>query len=132
MMNKNHLIIVVLFIAFLAIVGALLYWNVHTAIDEAANQDNDSVEVNISNGTLSVDGSDGSVKVSSDSVNVTGDDEGWVWSGQQEDYIKQYTDENGNEHTIFKSSGDDLEFGPDGSVFLNGKNITSDWNKDFN
>ena len=131
-MNRNHLIIIVLAVAFLAIVGALLFWNVQTAIDEAANQDNESLELNISNGTVSIDGSDGSVKVSKDSVNVTADDDGWVWSGQQEDYIKQYTDGNGYEHTIFKSSGDDLEFRPDGSVFLNGVNITEDCNKDFN
>ena len=132
-MNRNHLIIIVFAAAFLAIVGALLYWNVETAIEEAANQDNESLELNISNGTVSIDSSNGSIKVSKDSVNVTSDDDdGWVWSGQQEDYIRQYTDGNGNEHTIFKSSGDDLEFRPDGSVFLNGVNITEDWNKDFN
>ena len=125
-MNKKHLIIVAVAIIFLAIVGALLYWNVQTAIEEATNLENDSVSLNVSNDTVSVN-------VSSDSANMTDDDDdGWVWSGQQEDYIKQYTDGNGYEHTIFKSSGDDLEFRPDGSVFLNGINITDDWNKDFN
>ena len=125
-MNKKHLIIVAVAIIFLAIVGALLYWNVQTAIEEATNLENDSVSLNVSNDIVSVN-------VSSDSANMTDDDDdGWVWSGQQEDYIKQYTDGNGYEHTIFKSSGDDLEFRPDGSVFLNGVNITDDWNKDFN
>ena len=132
-MNKNHLIIVVIAIIFLAIVGALLYWNVQTAIEEAVNLENDSVSLNASNGTVSANVSDDSVEVSSDSVDITtDDDDGWVWSGQQEDYIKQYTDGNGYEHTIFKSTGNDLEFRPDGSVFLNGVNITDDWNKDFN
>ena len=124
-MNKKHLIIVAVAIIFLAIVGALLYWNVQTAVEEAANLENDSVSLNVSNGTASVN-------VSDDSVNITSDDGDWVWSAQQEDYIRQYTDGNGYEHTIFKSSGDDLEFRPDGSVFLNGVNITDDWNKDFN
>ena len=131
-MKTTHLIIVLLAIVFLAVVGALLYWNVETAFEEAKNMDNGSVEVDVSNGTVSVNVSGNSVGVSDDSVNVSADDDGWVWSGQQEDYIKQFTDENGNEHTIFKSSGDDLEFAPDGSVFLNGKNITDDWNRDFN
>ena len=131
-MNKNHLIIVAVAIIFLAIVGALLYWNVQTAIEEAVNLENDSVSLNVSNGTVSADISGDSVEVSNDSVNITSDDGDWVWSAQQEDYIKQYTDGNGYEHTIFKSSGDDLEFRPDGSVFLNGVNITDDWNKDFN
>ena len=124
-MNKKHLIIVAVAIIFLAIVGALLYWNVQTAIEEAANLENDSVSLNVSTGTASVN-------VSDDSVNINSDDGDWVWSAQQEDYIRQYTDGNGYEHTIFKSSGDDLEFRPDGSVFLNGVNITDDWNKDFN
>ena len=131
-MKTTHLIIVLLAIVFLAVVGALLYWNVETAFEEAKNMDNGSVEVDVSNGTVSVNVSGNSVEVSDGSVNVTSDDDGWVWSDQQEDYIKQFTDENGNEHTIFKSSGDDLEFAPDGSVFLNGKNITDDWNRDFN
>lgn len=131
-MNNKHLIIVAIAIIFLAIVGALLYWNVQTAIEEAANLENDSVSLNVSNGTVTADVSGDSVEVSTDSVNITTDDGDWVWSAQQEDYIRQYTDGNGYEHTIFKSSGDDLEFRPDGSVFLNGVNITDDWNKDFN
>lgn len=132
-MNKNYLIIAAIAIVFLAIVGALLYWNVQTAIEEAENLENDSVSVNVSNDAVSVNVSGDSVEVSNDSVNMTtDDDDGWIWSGQQEDYIKQFTDDNGYEHTIFKSSGDDLEFRPDGSVFLNGVNITDDWNKDFN
>ncbi|WP_406534098.1 TadE/TadG family type IV pilus assembly protein [Methanobrevibacter sp.] len=131
-MNENYLIIAAIAIVFLAIVGALLYWNVQSAVDEASRLENDSVSVNVSNDTVSAEVSGNSVDVSTDSVNITSDDEGWVWSGQQEDYIKQYTDGNGYEHTIFKSSGDDLEFRPDGSVFLNGVNITEDWNKDFN
>lgn len=122
-MNKKHLIIVIIAIVFLAIVGALLYWNVQTAVEEAANLDDCSFSVNVSDGNATVN-------ISSDDVNLT--DEGWVWSGQQDDYIKQFTDGNGYEHTIFKSSGDDLEFRPDGSVFLNGVNITEQWNKDFN
>ncbi len=126
------MIIAAIAIVFLAIVGALLYWNVQSAVDEASRLENDSVSVNVSNDTVSAEVSGNSVDVSTDSVNITSDDEGWVWSGQQEDYIKQYTDGNGYEHTIFKSSGDDLEFRPDGSVFLNGVNITEDWNKDFN
>ena len=128
-MNKKHLIIVIMAIAFLAIVGALLYWNVQTALDEAANLENGSLSANVSNGTANVNVSGDSADVS---ANMTSDDGGWVWSGQQDDYIKQFTDGNGYEHTIFKSSGDDLEFRPDGSVFLNGVNITDDWNKDFN
>ncbi len=132
-MNKNHLIIAAIAIVFLAIVGALLYWNVQSAVEEASSLENDSVSVNVSNDTVSADVSGDSVEVSTDSANISADDDdGWVWSGQQEDYIKQYTDANGYEHTIFKSSGDDLEFRPDGSVFLNGVNITEDWNKDFN
>ena len=131
-MNRTHLIIAAIAIVFLAIVGALLYWNVQSAVEEASSLGNDSVSVNVSNDTVSVNVSGNSVDVSGDSVNITADDDGWVWSGQQEDYIKQYTDGNGYEHTIFKSSGDDLEFRQDGSVFLNGVNITEDWNKDFN
>ena len=73
-MNKKHLIIVLIAIIFLAIVGALLYWNVQTAIEEASNLENDSVSLNVSNGTVSADVSGDSVEVSSDSVNITSDD----------------------------------------------------------
>ena len=47
-------------------------------------------------------------------------------------YIKEYTDSEGNSHTEFKDSGDHLEYKKHGSVYMNGKDITEEYNKDFN
>ena len=122
-MQRKHLIIVAIAVIFLAVVGCLLAWNTQTAINQTVNQQNNTIQNNVSNGTVSSNNS------TNDTVgNDTG---GWVWSEQQGDYIKQFTDMNGDEHTIFKSTGNELVFMKDGSVFMNGINITDEWNMDF-
>lgn len=122
-MQRKHLIIAAIAVIFLAVVGCLLAWNTETAVNKTANQ-TQTVLDNISNATVSPD--------NSTNDNSTGNDTGgWVWSEQQGDYIKQFTDMDGNNHTVFKSTGNELVFMKDGSVFLNGINITDEWNMDF-
>ena len=117
-MQRKHLIIVVIAVIFLAAVGCLLAWNMQTVVNKTANV-TQTIQSNVSNGTSIVNNTTG------------GNDTGWVWSEQQMDYIKQFTDMDGNEHTIFKSTGNELVFMKDGSVFMNGVNITDEWNQDF-
>lgn len=134
-MQRNYLIIVVVAVVILAIVGAFLYLNFQTHIHEAMNVEdksigvnvtNDTINLNVSNKTVSFNVSNDTVSLnaSNDAANLTSDD-GWIWYAQQNDYVRQYIDLNGNPHTIFKSTGDDIMFTSDGSVFLNGVNITN-------
>jgi hypothetical protein len=118
-MESKHLIIVAIAAILLAAIGCLLAWNIQTTVDEMVNE-SQTVPGNVSNATPDVNNTNSS------------DDDGWVWSDQQEDFIKDFNDSDGNEHIIFKSTGNELVFMKDGSVFLNGKNITDEWNGDFN
>lgn len=122
-MQRKHLIIVAVVLILFAVIGFLLAWNGETNINQTVNQTK-SIQNNLSNGTVSVN------NVTSNTSNGN-DSDGWVWSEQQMDYIKQFTDSEGNEHTIFNSTGNELVFMKDGSVFLNGENITDKWNMDF-
>ena len=114
-MQKNHLIIAVVAIVLLAIAGALLFGNVQKTVEDAENLVDESM-ANVTNETIRGNVSDVSVNASEDYE--------WLWSGQQEDFFKQYVDANGNSHTVFKSGGDHFEFKVDGSIYLNGVNIT--------
>ena len=119
-MQKKEMAVAVAII-LLAVIACILAWNLENTIEKIDNETNGTeIAGNVSNET-----------VDTNNTNDTNDTD-WVWSGQQEDFIKDFNDSEGNEHIIYKSSGDELVFMKDGSVFLNGKNITDEWNKDFN
>ena len=125
-MERKHWIILAVAVILIAIVGSILAGDMEFSVNKVVNESEIDLD-NVSDETADIN-------QTTDNTNSTNntDDDGWVWSGQQDDYIKDFTDSDGNEHIIYKSTGNELVFMKDGSVFLNGKNITDEWDGDLN
>ena len=62
--------------------------------------------------------------------------EGWKWSESAQRYVHEYDDDDGTHHVLSSESTDgaidDLEYKKDGSVYLNGKDITDEYKTYYN
>ncbi|WP_143714304.1 hypothetical protein [Methanobrevibacter ruminantium] len=106
--------------------------------DGTVNSTSDMVNnqsINVTGGTAS-NGTDASAStatsnVSSSNSQSTGND-GYYWSGQDQDYIKEYTDSNGIQH-IDRRNGPNEAYDPNTQRhYTDGVEDTAAYNQDFN
>ena len=77
-------------------------------------------------------GSAGSTVSSSSSSSATNSNDGYYWSGQDQDYIREYTDSNGVQH-IDRRNGPNEAYDPNTQKhYTDGVEDTDAYNQDFN
>ena len=129
---KKALIVVIILIIIICVCAFFLMDN-NSKIKDNVNVTNNTT--NVTNDTVKkifIDLNDTPVNQTNQTNSLNNSsDGGWVWSGQADDYIKEYNDDMGTHHVIFKSTGDHIQYMKNGEVYYNGENITEAFHGDF-
>ena len=145
-MDKSRMILIAVVVLVILLAGIVLYSNItgdnDNIITGIANNTTELLnDTNISEISKFVDNQTSDSNSSANNTtanktveNVTSASSGWKWSEQANKYVNEYVDSDGNLH-VKSTDGtgpvDDLEYKANGTVYLNGKDVTSEYNKDF-
>lgn len=104
---------------------------IYTLGDNATGETN-GVVVDSNSTTDAASTSSNTSSVSSTASNSSSSSDGYYWSGQDQDYIKEYTDSNGIQH-IDRKNGVNEAYDPSTQKhYTNGVEDTDAYNQDFN
>ena len=142
-MDKNKTILIAIVILVIILAAVVLAFNVpQTAV---LNSTEENITADVTNATnVTVESED----IASQDVlnstqtpssvdekidNKTLENTGWQWSEQEQGYVHQFVDSDGDLHiqTATTEGIRDLEFKSDGTVYRDGKDVTERYYRDF-
>ena len=136
-MDKNKIILIAIVILVIVLAAVVLVIN-NTDVDLGIANNTTELE-NATNITIDEENATPPVvanlseNASFEVENTSVEDNGWKWSDEDQCYVHQFVDADGDLHvqTANIDGIKDIEFKADGTVYSNGKDVTERYYRDF-